>query len=101
MSAVHISRHPLLLHRVGQLRDKETPTPLFRRLVREIAQLLFWEATQDLPVETHTVTTPLAECAAQRISQRIGLVPILRAGLGMADAIVDLVPEAQVWHLGL
>jgi uracil phosphoribosyltransferase len=101
MSAVHISQHPLLLHRVGQLRDKATPAPLFRRLVREIAQLLFWEATADLPVETYTVTTPLAECAAQRLAQRIGLVPILRAGLGMADAIVELVPDAEVWHLGL
>ena len=101
MSAVTISRHPLLLHRVGQLRDKETPAPVFRRLVREIAQLLFWEASQDLPAETYTVRTPLADCAAQRIAERIGLVPILRAGLGMADAIVELVPEAQVWHLGL
>jgi uracil phosphoribosyltransferase len=101
MSNVHISRHPLLLHRVGQLRDQATPAPLFRRLVREIAQLMFWEATQDLPVEPYQVTTPLAECSAQRLTQRIGLVPILRAGLGMADAIVELIPEAQVWHLGL
>jgi uracil phosphoribosyltransferase len=101
MTAVYISRHPLLLHRVGALRDRATPGPVFRRLVHEIAQLLFWEATQDLPVETYCVTTPLAECPAQRLQQRIGLVPILRAGLGMADAIVELVPEAQVWHLGL
>jgi uracil phosphoribosyltransferase len=101
MSSVHIGQHPLLLHRVGQLRDQTTPAPLFRRLVREIAHLLFWEATQDLPVETYQVTTPLAECSAQRLYQRVGLVPILRAGLGMADAIVELVPDAQVWHLGL
>ena len=101
MSAVHISQHPLLLHRVGQLRDQSTPSPMFRRLVREIAQLLFWEASQDLPVESHSVKTPLADCPSQRIVQRIGLVPILRAGLGMADAIVELIPEAQVWHLGL
>lgn len=101
MSAVHISQHPLLLHRVGQLRDKSTPSPVFRRLVREIAQLLFWEASQDLPVESFPVKTPLADCPSQRIAQRIGLVPILRAGLGMADAIVELIPEAQVWHLGL
>jgi uracil phosphoribosyltransferase len=98
---LHISDHPLLLHRVGQLRDKATPTPVFRRLVREIAQLLFWEASHDLTVATYTVQTPLADCPSQRIDQRIGLVPILRAGLGMADAILELVPDAQVWHLGL
>ena len=101
MAAVHISQHPLLVHRLGALRERSTPSPVFRRLVREIAQLLFWEATCDLSVETYPVTTPLAECTGQRIYQRIGLVPILRAGLGMADAIVELVPEAQVWHLGL
>jgi uracil phosphoribosyltransferase len=98
---LHISDHPLLLHRVGQLRDRATPTPVFRRLVREIAQLLFWEASHDLTVATYTVQTPLADCPSQRIDQRIGLVPILRAGLGMADAILELVPDAQVWHLGL
>jgi uracil phosphoribosyltransferase len=101
MSSVHISQHPLLLHRLGQLRDQATPPPVFRRLVREIAQLLFWEASADLPVEPCTVTTPLAECGARRLHQRVGLVPILRAGLGMADAIVELIPEAEVWHLGL
>src|SRR6516162_5264289 len=95
MANVHLSKHPLLLHRVGQLRDKTTPTPEFRRLVHEIAQLLFWEASADLPTEACTVVTPLGECRAQRLSQRLGLVPILRAGLGMADAILELVPEAQ------
>src|SRR5688500_9508998 len=101
MTAVHISRHPLLVHRVGSMRDRDTPPRVFRRLVREIAQLLFWEASCDLAVEGYQVTTPLAECQAERLTQRIGLVPILRAGLGMADAIVELIPEAQVWHLGL
>jgi uracil phosphoribosyltransferase len=101
MTMLHVSTHPLLLHRVGQLRDKETPTPVFRRLVREIAQLLFWEASHDLSIATYSVRTPLADCPSQRIDQRLGLVPILRAGLGMADAIIELVPDAQVWHLGL
>ncbi len=101
MPSVHISRHPLLLHRVGLLRDVSTPPREFRRLVREIAQLLFWEAAADLAMESITVTTPLAPCPTERIVQRIGLVPILRAGLGMADAIVEFVPDAQVWHLGL
>src|SRR5262245_50354350 len=68
---LHVSTHPLLLHRVGQLRDRETPTPVFRRLVREIAQLLFWEASHDLSVATYTVRTPLADCPSQRIDQRL------------------------------
>ncbi len=101
MSNVHISRHPLLLTRIGSLRDKNTKPRDFRRLVREIAQLLFWEATTNLPVQGHTVATPLSLCPSERIHQRIGLVPILRAGLGMADAIVEFVPDAQIWHLGL
>jgi uracil phosphoribosyltransferase len=101
MTAVHISQHPLLLHRLGPLRDRATPAPVFRKLVREIAQMLFWEASADLALQDCRVTTPLEECPAQRLKQRIGLVPILRAGLGMADAIVELVPEAQIWHLGL
>src|SRR4051794_17510240 len=101
MASVHVSQHPLLVHRLGPLRDRHTPTPVFRRLVREIAQLLFWEASADLSVENYAVQTPLAECTARRLHQTIGLVPILRAALGMADAIVELMPEAQVWHLGL
>jgi uracil phosphoribosyltransferase len=99
--SVHLSRHPLLLHRLGPLRNRSTPPPVFRRLVRELAQLLFWEATRDLQLHKYMVETPRAESAAQQLSQRIGLVPILRAGLGMADAIVELIPEAEVWHLGL
>lgn len=101
MAAIHISAHPLLVHRVGKLRDRATAAPEFRRLVHEIAQLLFWEASADLPVEPCTVLTPLAESPAKRLCQRVGLAPILRAGLGMADAIVELIPEVQVWHLGL
>src|SRR5204863_7287865 len=100
-SSVHVSHHPLLLHRLGPLRERTTPSPVFRRLVREIAQLLFWEASRDLKLEAYPVQSPLAECEGQRLHQRIGLVPILRAGLGMADAIVELIPEAQVWHLGV
>jgi uracil phosphoribosyltransferase len=101
VAGVHVSVHPLLVHRVGQLRDRDTPAPHFRRLVHEIAQLLFWEASADLALEDCTVMTPLAPSPAQRLAQRVGLVPILRAGLGMADAIVELIPDAQVWHLGL
>jgi uracil phosphoribosyltransferase len=101
MTTVHVSRHPLLVHRVATLRERSTPPPEFRRMVREIAQLLFWEAATSLETSTVTVTTPLAECPAEKLSQTVGLVPILRAGLGMAEAILDWVPDAQVWHLGL
>jgi uracil phosphoribosyltransferase len=78
-----------------------TDGKLFRELVREMAQLLFIEASGDLRLAVWRVHTPLAECTGQRITESIGLVPILRAGLGMADAILELVPSAQVWHLGL
>lgn len=96
-----VSTHPLVLHRLGQLRDRTTPPPAFRRLVQELGQMLFFEAARDLELTPTTVTTPLASCPAQVLSQSIGLVPILRAGLGMTEAILDLVPHAQVWHLGL
>jgi uracil phosphoribosyltransferase len=101
MPVVTVSRHPLVLHRLAQLRDKTTPPPAFRRLVHELAQFLFIEASRDLPTEEFTVQTPLAACPAHRVKEAIGLFPILRAGLGMADAILAFVPEAQVWHLGL
>lgn len=101
MTTVQVSHHPLVLHRLGLLRDRATPPPVFRVLIREIAQMLFWEASRELTLEDYRVTTPLEETSAQRLHQRIGLVPILRAGLGMADAIVELIPEAQVWHVGL
>lgn len=98
---VHVSRHPLVLHRLASLRHKDTPPPTFRRLVRELARLLFFEAMSDLALQPITVPTPLADCPAQVLAERIGLMPILRAGLGMAEAILDSVPDAQVWHLGL
>jgi uracil phosphoribosyltransferase len=101
MSIVHVSRHPLVLHRLAQLRDATTGPRVFRQLVREMAQMLFFEAAQDLRLAPHKIQTPLTECTGQRIDERLGLVPILRAGLGMADAILDMVPMAQVWHLGL
>src|SRR5438270_13505015 len=100
-ASIHVSTHPLVPHRLALLRDAGTAPPLFRRMVRELAQILFLEAAMDLRLERITVRTPLAECAGQRLAESIGLVPILRAGLGMAEAILDTVPEAQVWHLGL
>jgi uracil phosphoribosyltransferase len=98
---VCVSRHPLVLHKLALLRQRTTEPKTFRQLVRELTQLLFYEATQDLTVVPTRVATPLAECAGHEIGERIGLMPILRAGLGMAEAIHDMVPSAQVWHLGL
>jgi uracil phosphoribosyltransferase len=97
----HISRHPLVLHKLALLRSRATESRLFREMVREIAQLLFYEATEDLRLADIWVETPLANCAGHEIAEKIGLVPILRAGLGMAEAIVELVPFARVWHLGV
>ncbi len=102
MSApIHVSRHPLLVHKLTQLRDRTTPPALFRPLVRDLTRLVFLEALHDLQLEPCTVYTPLSEYAGQRIGERIGLMPILRAGLGMVDPILELIPEACVWHLGL
>src|SRR5271166_4091782 len=98
---VHVSQHPLVQHKVTLLRDRASDPRLFRELVAELSQLLFYEATRDLRLTPRAVQTPLAECIGQRVAERIGLVPILRAGLGMAEAVLRLVPFAQVWHLGL
>lgn len=98
---VHVCRHPLVRHKLGILRDERTPPPVFRQLVRELSHMLFLEATADFPLAPYRIRTPVAECDAERLAWRIGLVPILRAGLGMAEAIQDLVPDTQVWHLGL
>jgi uracil phosphoribosyltransferase len=100
-AAIHVSRHPLILHNLATLRDVRTEPPEFRRMVRDLAQLLFYEATTDLKLAAGTVRTPLAECPSQRIADLVVLVPILRAGLGMAEAMLDMLPTAQVWHLGV
>ena len=96
-----VSQHPLILERLGRLRDRTTGTKLFRHMVRELSQMLFFEATRDLRLISSTVMTPMAECPVQSVAESIGLVPILRAGLGMSEAILPVVPDAQVWHLGL
>jgi uracil phosphoribosyltransferase len=98
---VQVSQHPLVQHKVTLLRNRDSDPRLFRELVTELSQLLFYEASSDLRLIEHAVQTPLAPCTGQRVVDRIGLVPILRAGLGMAEAILRLVPFAQVWHLGL
>ncbi|MCS6852921.1 MAG: uracil phosphoribosyltransferase [Gemmataceae bacterium] len=101
MANVFVSEHPLVSHQLTLLRDRSTEPQLFRVLVRELSRLLFAEATRDLRLLPRRVVTPLAEHVGHRIAEAIGLVPILRAGLGMAESILDMVPWACVWHLGL
>jgi uracil phosphoribosyltransferase len=93
--------HPLIKHHLSRLRDKQTPPAEFREVVQRLAVLLAYEATQDLALVPVEIETPLARMTAQGLSQRVGLVPILRAGLGMVDPILNLIPTAEVWHLGL
>ncbi|MEI8165047.1 MAG: uracil phosphoribosyltransferase [Chloroflexales bacterium] len=98
---VHVSQHPLVMHKLALLRSDVTKPKKFRELVREIAQLLFYEATQDLTLAPLTVQTPLAPCAGYEVAERVGVIPILRAGLGMSAAIIEILPTVHVWHLGL
>ncbi len=101
MDNVFPSRHPLVAHKLTILRDKHTAPKDFRDLVREIATLLTYEATADLPTRPATVETPLAPARGIEVDDKIGLVPILRAGLGMVEGVWALLPAAQVWHIGL
>lgn len=98
---IKVSGHPLIQHKVALLRDVNTGPPEFRHLVGEIASILFYEATQDLQLTPVTVRTPLGDCASKVIWQRLGIIPILRAGLGMAEAILRVLPKASIWHLGV
>lgn len=101
MSNVHPSTHPLVAHKLTILRDKNVEPQKFRELVRELAALLAYEATTDLSLQPLRVTTPLAVCDGVELKAKIGLVPILRAGLGMVEGIWNLMPSAEVWHIGL
>jgi uracil phosphoribosyltransferase len=98
---LHISTHPAVLHKLGVLRDENTEPKKFREVVRELSWLLGYEALQDAKTRPLRITTPMEEIEASELGERIGLVPILRAGLGMVDAMLELMPTAQVWHLGL
>jgi uracil phosphoribosyltransferase len=93
--------HPLIKHHLSRLRDKHTPPEEFRQLVQRLAVLLAYEATSDLELRPAEIATPLVRMTGQALAQRVGLVPILRAGLGMVDPILNLIPSAEVWHLGL
>ena len=98
---LHVMDHPLILHKISMLRSKETNTKDFRELIYEIALLIGYEATRDLPVTPCTVTTPVTEAVGYRLPRQVCLVPILRAGLGMVDALLNLIPAARVGHIGL
>lgn len=98
---VFVSNHPLVKHKLSKLRDVSTDSTKFRQLVRELAILLAYEATQDLALQPIDVQTPLAKMQGQELQERIGLVPILRAGLGMVNGVWEMMPGAEVWHIGL
>jgi len=101
MSNVFASTHPLVQHKLSRLRDKKTEPKKFRELVREIAALLAYEATADLAVMPRDFDTPLAHMTGAELQEKIGLVPILRAGLGLVEGFWELMPSAEVWHIGL
>jgi uracil phosphoribosyltransferase len=101
MPNVHVSTHPLVAHHVCTLRNPATQPSEFRRVVRQLTTLVAVEATAGLPTRDVRVPTPLAEAAGRMLADRIAIVPILRAGLGMADGLLELLPDAEVWHVGL
>ena len=101
MSNIYPSQHPLVAHKLTKLRDKDTQPKKFRELVREIGALLTYEATADLLVTPREIETPLATTQGVELKEKIGLVPILRAGLGMVEGVWGLMPSAEVWHIGL
>jgi uracil phosphoribosyltransferase len=95
------SSHPLVAHKLTKLRDKNTKPKKFRELIREISALLAYEVTQDLALEDVSIDTPLATTEGNALVEKIGLIPILRAGLGMVEGLWELMPSAEVWHIGL
>jgi uracil phosphoribosyltransferase len=101
MANVITSEHPLVAHKLTRLRDRTTDPKKFRELIREIAALLTYEATADLVTQPKDVETPLAVTKGSELKEKIGLVPILRAGLGMVEGVWELMPHAEVWHIGL
>jgi len=102
MSKVIVMDHPLIQHKVGVLRRKGTGAKEFRELVNEIAMLMCYEATRNLPLKDEIIETPVAETTVKQIAGKtLGIIPILRAGLGMVDGMLSLVPTAKVGHVGL
>lgn len=102
MAGLHILDHPLIQHKLSILRDKNTSVKEFRELVGEVATLMCYEATRDLPLEEIEVETPVATARVNHLAgKKLAIVPILRAGLGMVEGIIDLIPSAKVGHIGL
>jgi len=102
MGRVHVLYHPLIQHKLSLIRDKETGAKEFRELVSEIALLMAYEVTRDLPLKEVEIETPVSKATAKVISgKKLGIVPILRAGLGMVDGMLKLIPAAKVGHIGL
>lgn len=102
MAAVHVLDHPLIQHKLSILRDKDTGVKEFRELVGEIAALMCYEATRNLPTEEVEIETPIAIAKGRKLAgKKLVIVPILRAGLGMVDAMIDLIPSAKVGHIGI
>ncbi len=100
MQTIHELKHPLVQHHLSQLRDKRTTPETFRLIVHRLSFLLSYEACKDLEIVPIEVETPLGMAKGGKLKQRIALVPILRAGLGMVEPVLNLLPNAQVWHLG-
>jgi len=102
MSVVHELNHPLIQHKLAILRNKKTGVKEFRELVSEISGLMCYEATRNLPTEEVMVQTPVAQAKCYKLAgKKLAIIPILRAGLGMVDAMLDLIPSAKVGHIGL
>jgi len=99
--SLHVSSHPLVRHKKALLANERTESKTFRELTRELTTLLIYEATADLPLTEFEYRTPMEVTTGGKVSVRVGLVPILRAGLGMVDAAADVLPKASVWHLGM
>ena len=100
--AVHVLDHPLIQHKLAVLRNKETPVKEFRELISEIAGLMCYEATRNLPTQEVLVETPITTAKCRMLSgKKCAIVPVLRAGLGMVDSMVDLIPSAKIGHIGL
>jgi uracil phosphoribosyltransferase len=98
---VNILNHPLIEHKLTRLRDKDTSTRNFRLYLNEISGLMAYEISRDLPLETIKVHTPIGETNARQLQKEIIIIPILRAGLGMVDGILNLIPDARVGHIGI
>ena len=98
---LHVSQHPAVRHKLGILRDEKTEPKKFREVVRELSWLMGYEALADARTRPIDVPTPIETMQGEELADRIGFIPILRAGLGMVDAFLELMPTAQVWHLGL